>query len=102
MTQSVSFIFRDMLPTSEDAWLRGLSDGLDEWKKVQEQEEALKMAKRSLSLQLAQKRKALKDLESEIDVIAGKIQARSEEICTRLPNVEVLYSPLKDSEMTLS
>ena len=93
---------REKLPKSEEAWLRGLTDGHDEWKKVQEQEKALFMAKKGLHLELAKKRKILADLEAEIDVVANKIHAHSEKVNTETPNIEVLYSPPKNMDLTLS
>ena len=93
---------RSNLPKSEEAWLRGLTDGHDEWKKVQEQEKALFMAKKGLHLQLAQKRKILGDLEAEINVVAKKIRVHSEKISTDIPKTELLCSPPKSGDLTLS
>ena len=94
---------REKLPTSEDAWLRGLSDGHDEWNKVQDQEKALAIAQKGLILQVAQKRKALSDLQAEIDVVALKIQKYSEQLNTAeaLNDVEMLTPP-KNADFTLS
>lgn len=94
---------RELLPVSEDAWLRGLSDGLDEWKKVQEQEKLLQIAQKNLVHQLRQKRKNVADLEAEIDVMANKIQKHSEKVL--IGNEEDqnrLLSPPKSADFTLS
>ena len=93
---------RGNLPKSEEAWLRGLTDGHDEWKKVQEQEKALFMAKKGLHLQLAQKRKVLADLEAEINVVGNKIRIYSEKISTDIPKTDLLCSPPKSGDFTLS
>ena len=91
---------REKLPKPEDAWLRGLSDGHVEWKRVIEQEFELSMAKRELQLKLAAKRKALSDMETEIDVMALKIKKFSETTNTHMPEMKSLTAP-KDSDFIL-
>ena len=90
------------LPKSEEAWLRGLTDGHDEWKKVQEQEKALFMAKKGYQLELAKRRKLLVEQNAEIDVIANKIHVQSERINTDIPKAELLYTPPKSGDLKLS
>ena len=90
------------LPKSEEAWLRGLTDGHDEWKKVQEQEKALFMAKKGFQLELAKKRKLLAEQIAEIDVIANKIHIQSEKINTDIPKAELLYTPPQSGDLKLS
>ena len=91
---------REKLPKPEDAWLRGLSDGHVEWKKVIEQEYELAMAKRELQLKLATKRKALSEMETEIDVMASKIKKFSETTNTHMPEMKSLAPP-NDSDFIL-
>ena len=91
---------RENLPKAEDAWLRGLSDGHVEWKKVSDQEIELEMAKRDLQLKLAMKRKALSEMETEIDVMAAKIKKYSETTNTHMPEMKSLAPP-QDSDFII-
>lgn len=94
---------REQLPVSEDAWLRGLSDGHDEWKKVQEQEKLLLIAQKNLAFQLRQKRKHVTALETEINVMANKIQKHSERVLIGNEDEQNrLLSPPKSADFTLS
>jgi hypothetical protein len=70
---------RDSLPKSEDAWLRGLSDGQAEWNQIKIQEKRLVMAKNELLSQMARKRKALHESENDLETKAKKLRMHSEE-----------------------
>ena len=93
--KSVNNSDRVNLPVSEEAWLRGLSDGHDEWEKLKQQEKTFQIAQKDFARKLNSKRKILQEMESEIDTMAKKIDLHSEKINT---NNDLSLSPPKEKD----
>ena len=69
---------RKLLPESEEAYLRGLSDGQGELEQVKLQEKALALAQRAQLSEMALKRKFLCEMATDTDLMMKKLKAYSE------------------------
>ena len=69
---------RKLLPESEEAYLRGLSDGQGELEQVKLQEKALALAQRAQLAEMALKRKILCEMATDTDLMMKKLKAYSE------------------------
>ena len=69
---------RKLLPESEEAYLRGLSDGQGELEQVKLQEKALALAQRAQLSEMALKRKILCEMATDTDLMMKKLKAYSE------------------------